>query len=131
MHLPNAEEIQITSLEDAATIIKLLVLKIKEVEDREPVRDQGLVEEILHLRRETREGFGHLRQETREGFQQLREELVEKIDNNTLATKGLEGKLSSLESTVKGKFDSLESSVKGGFDNIGKILQDISNKLDK
>ncbi len=97
------------SLEEATDIIKLLILKIKEIEEREPVRDQRLVEEILHLRRETREGF-----------QQLREELVEKIDNNTLAIKGLEG-----------KFDSMESTMEEGFENVAKILQEISNKLDK
>ncbi len=32
---------------------------------------------------------------------------------------------------MEGKLDSLGSSTNGGFDNEGRILQEISNKLDK
>ncbi|MBF0289742.1 MAG: hypothetical protein HQM14_18165 [SAR324 cluster bacterium] len=113
MHkLPNTENLKISSLEDASSIIKLLILKVNEMEKREPIRDQGLVEEIIHLRTEMNTRFIDL-----EG----------KVDENTLAVKSLEIKFDQMHETMKGQGEQM----KGGFDNIGKILQEISNKLDK
>lgn len=57
IHLPKANEVQITSLGEATEIIKLLLQKVEEIAEREPVRDTGLAEEIIHLRKETYQGF--------------------------------------------------------------------------
>ncbi len=113
MHeLPKIENLKISSLEEATEIIKLLILKIRNIEDREPIRDQGLVEEIMHLRTEVNTRFI---------------ELEGKVDENTLAIKSLESKFDQMHETMKDQ----STQMKGGFDNIGKILQEISNKLDK
>ncbi len=69
----------------------------------------GLVEEIIHLRKETHHGFQDLRKEISHRF----ENMEDKLDENTLAVQAL------------------ETIMKGGFDNVGKVLQEISNKLDK
>ncbi len=138
MHeLPKTENLKISTLEEAADIIKLLILKINEMEDREPIRDQGLVEEIIHLRTEMNAGFVGLRTEMNTRFV----ELEGKVDENTLAIKSLGGKfdqmhetMKSMETEMKGMGDQMKGmgdQMKGGFDNVGKILQEISNKLDK
>ena len=105
VNLPKPDELNINSLEESVEIIRLLLLKIKEIEEWEPIRDRGLVEEIIHLRQETREGFT--------AVDKRFEKLEDKVDENTLAVK------------------SLQTAMKGGFDNVGTILQEISNKLDK
>lgn len=103
--------IKIKTIKDAEREINRLDAELKAVQEREPFNIQGLAEEISHLRKETHEGFSQLRRETREGFSQLRQEMQEKLDKNTLA------------------IQSLETVMRGGFDNIGKVLQEISNKL--
>ena len=118
-NLPKADDIKIASLQEANEIIKLLILKIEEMEERETIRDTGLVEEIIHLRKETKDGFDRLENKF-ESLENKFESLEDRIDKNTLAVKSLEI-----------RFDSLESTVKGGFENVGQILQEISNKLDK
>ena len=50
--LPKSDELKISSLEEATDILKLVLQKIEEIEEREPIRDTGLVEEILHLRKD-------------------------------------------------------------------------------
>ena len=105
VNLPKPDELNINSLEESVEIIRLLLLKIKEIEEWESNRDRGLVEEIIHLRQETREGFS--------AVDKRFEKLEDKVDENTLAVK------------------SLQTVMKGGFDNVGTILQEISNKLDK
>lgn len=113
--LPDPNQISVMSHEETSMLLRLLVTKINEIEEREPERDRGLAEEILHLRKETREGF--------ENIDQRFEKLETKVDQNTLAIK-------SLEQVTGEKFSSLESVMKGGFDSVGKLLQEISNKLD-
>ena len=109
--LPKSDELNITTVEEAAHVIKLLLLKIQEIEHHEPIRDQGLVEEIIHLRQETREGFDSL------GNRFI--SLENKVDQNTLAIRSLE-KMTEANTNA----------IQAGFSNIGALLQEISNKLD-
>lgn len=114
--LPKPEEIKVTSLQDTEKIFQLLLAKLHKIEERDSRRDQGLVEEILHLRKETREGF--------ENIDKRFENLEDKVDQNTFAIK-------SLEMVTNEKLTALEGVMKGGFGTMGKTLQEISNKLDR
>ena len=49
----------LSSLQDAERVIHVMIEKMVEIEEREISRDQGLTEEIIHLRKETHEGFSH------------------------------------------------------------------------
>ena len=125
IEIPRPEDVRIQSWEEAGHIIRLLLAKIHQMEERKIHRDQGFFEEI-----------GHLRQETREGF----EKLTKQMGKNTLAIKALDKRMESVEKGINrldNRMESVEKGVKtlditmkGGFDNIGKILQEISNKLD-
>ncbi len=124
--LPNTDNLKISSLEEVVEIIKLLIVKIKEVENRESVRDQGLIEEILHLRKETHEGF--------QGMNRRLDELTLQSKTHSTILKEHSSILKEHSSILKEhstSLKSIESTMKGGFDNVGKILQEISNKLDK
>ena len=140
------EKIKITSLQDAEQYINFLLQKMKEMEEREPIRDTGLVEEIIYLRQETRIGF--------ENIDNRFLKLEGKMDENTRAIKSLDKRFVSLDKrfdsldkrfgslnkqvgslnkqvgSLNKQVGSLESTMKGGFDNVGKVLQEISNKLD-
>ena len=89
VNLPKPDELNINSLEESVEIIRLLLLKIKEIEEWAN-RDRGLVEEIIHLRQETRVGFS--------AVDKRFEKLEDKVDENTLAVK-------SLQTVMKGGFD--------------------------
>lgn len=121
--LSRPEEIQIMSHEDAKKMFQLLIMKIHEIEEQKPKRDQGLVEELFHLRKETRDGF--------ENINQRFNSLEDKMGKNTLAIKSLERVMNEKLTATNEKLNSLEGVMQGGFDNVGKILQEISNKLDR
>ncbi len=101
---PNIENLKISSFEEATEIIKLLLLKIQEIEERKPVRDQGLIEEILYLRKETHEGFQDLRKETHEGFQGVNQ----RLDELTLQSKTHTKILETHSTILQGVLDKLD-----------------------
>ena len=112
------------SLEDTKTQINLLIDKFNEIEERETVRDVGMFEEISHFRRESREGLQRLERKF--------DGLESKLGNVESKLGNLENKFEDLESKVDANtlaIQSLEKVTQGGFDNIGKLLQEISNKL--
>ncbi len=112
------------SLEDTKTQINLLIDKFNEIEERETVRDVGMFEEISHFRRESREGLQRLERKF--------DGLESKLGNVESKLGNVENKFEDLESKVDANtlaIQSLEKVTQGGFDNIGKLLQEISNKL--
>ena len=112
------------SLEDTKTQINLLIDKFNEIEERKSVRDVGMFEEISHFRRESREGLQRLERKF--------DGLESKLGNVESKLGNVENKFEDLESKVDANtlaVQSLEKVTQGGFDNIGKLLQEISNKL--
>ena len=140
------------SLEDTKTQINLLIDKFNEIEERKSVRDVGMFEEISHFRRESREGLQRLECKF-EGLESKLGNLENKLGNLENKLGNVEDKLGNVDDklgnvddklgNVENKFEDLESKVdantlavqslekvtQGGFDNIGKLLQEISNKL--
>ncbi len=101
-------EIKIESLKDAEKYFEIIFGRLDSVE-------QGLLDEIIHLRKEITI-------------------TNEKLDENTQEIKVLNKKFESLDSNVQ-QLDTtvrqMDKNMSGGFENVGKILQEISNKLDK
>ncbi len=93
------EKVKISSSQDKKGIIHILVEKINELE----AEDQALKTEIVQLRTDMNERLT---------------EMNSKMDENTLAVKALGQTLESLDGTMK-----------DGLDNLGKILQEMSNKV--
>ena len=80
------KEVNLRTLEEAGNLFQLLILKIKELESRAIARDTGLVEEIIHLRKETHEGLQALKEETQQGFQTVNDQLDELTLSNKAQT---------------------------------------------
>ena len=147
------------SLEDTKTQLNLLIDKFNEIEERKSVRDVGMFEEISHFRRESREGLQRLERkfeglESKLGnVENKLGNLENKLGNVDDKLGNVDDKLGNVDDklgnvddklgNVENKFEDLESKVdantlaiqslekvtQGGFDNIGKLLQEISNKL--
>lgn len=121
--LPKVNEVNLESFKDAEKIIKLLLLKIQEMEERESTRDQGIFEEILFQAKDTNKKI--------EDTNRKIEALEDKVDQNTLAIKSLEMVTVKGFKNMNSEISGMRKEMSGGFDNIGKILQEISDKLDK
>ena len=121
--LPKVNEVNLESFKDAEKIIKLLLLKIQEMEERESTRDQGIFEEILFQAKDTNKKI--------EDTNRKIEALEDKVDQNTLAIKSLEMVTIKGFKNMNSEISGMRKEMSGGFDNIGKILQEISDKLDK
>ena len=121
--LPKVNEVNLESFKDAEKIIKLLLLKIQEMEEQESTRDQGIFEEILFQAKDTNKKI--------EDTNRKIEALEDKVDRNTLAIKSLEMVTVKGFKNMNSEISGMRKEMSGGFDNIGKILQEISDKLDK
>ncbi len=132
INISDYKNIKFNSLQDAEKFCNVLVEKIEEIEDREPTRDTGIIEEIIHLRGEITPRLDQLTLESKALTAVVEQRLgkLEKQSENQTAALGKLEKQSENQTAALGKLEKQSENQINVMEKVLDKLDEISKKLD-